>query len=113
MQRPDNLLSLGGLANFPSDVDWIDRPVSNNGRGGRDEGHHRGNKMGNVTSSKIRCHNCGEVGHKSTYCQEKACDQETLIKLIGEDKEHSALNKGVICHYCQMYGHYATVCPER
>ena len=102
-------MSLGKLANFPAECDWLDRSTIRSAK----EDESSSKRLQQKTQARIRCHNCGVVGHKSTYCQEDACDPEELNRLLAEDKEYSAHNKGVMCFFCQLYGHYSNVCPER
>jgi hypothetical protein len=34
---------------------------------------------------KVRCHNCGVEGHKSTFCQEDPITQEELNAILAKD----------------------------
>lgn len=112
--RGDVALSLAKLANFPTEYDWIDKP---NRKEDSDSAPPKRTSVHNgkpaLPPNRIRCHNCGVIGHKSTYCQEEPRDQDELNELLAEDKEFNSQSKGVMCFYCQLYGHYANVCPER
>lgn len=46
--------TLSTLANFPPEENWVDK-------------NSMPTHMGKP-AQKIRCHNCGQPGHKSTYC---------------------------------------------
>lgn len=61
--------------------------------------------------NRIRCHNCGELGHKSTYCQEEPLSQEEKIRVLADDPDYNKQNMTVLCFKCKHYGHYANVCP--
>ena len=90
-------LSLVALANFPTDYDWADRNSRKDDETGNSKRYP--GKTGQ-SQSRIRCHHCGELGHKSTYCQEEACDPDELNKLLAEDKEQNPQSKGVMCFFC-------------
>ena len=61
------------LANFPEDENWLDKSALQQ-------------SLPNVYKTRIRCHNCGELGHKSTFCQEEPIDPEIIKKLLQEDQ---------------------------
>lgn len=63
--------------------------------------------------TRIRCHNCGEAGHKSTYCQEDPLPEEERNRLLAEDPHYNQQNMTVLCFKCSHYGHYANVCPMK
>jgi len=50
---------------------------------------------------KIRCHNCGEEGHKSTYCQNPQILPEELQKILDQDLEYQTQNVTVLCFKCR------------
>ena len=58
------------------------------------------------------CYNCGQKGHKSTYCQENKIDESVLDKIREDNKIHGTNDK-VMCFHCNQYGHYANVCPHK
>lgn len=62
---------------------------------------------------RVRCHNCGDLGHKSTFCQEEQLSQEERIKILAQDPGYNTQNMAVLCFKCKHYGHYANVCPMR
>lgn len=64
----DSDSSLRMLANFPEAENWADKNIL---------AVNQGNFMGKMMI-KVRCHRCGEVGHKSTYCQEDPISPEEL-----------------------------------
>ena len=51
--------SLAKLANFSNNDDWKDLKFSQQSE-----------------TAYLICHNCGQIGHKSTYCQEEAIPKE-------------------------------------
>ncbi len=61
----DNETTLKILANFPDNENWADKNAMSSSH--QSQSHQPWIKQMN----KVRCHKCGEVGHKSTYCQEK------------------------------------------
>lgn len=77
----DTELALSILANFPEAENWTDRNAG-------------------VTSLlpfqkpvvSVRCHRCGQEGHKSTYCQEDQILQEDLNKMLAEDEQYNVQN---------------------
>ena len=94
----NKVTSLGNLANYPHSEDWVDFTTAK--RPGFPDNHHI-----------IRCHKCGERGHKSTFCQEPKMDKDDLIKLLSQDQDNRV--SAVTCNYCQKQGHYASVCPQK
>jgi len=101
----DTETSLKLLANFPDYENWQDKSVIN----------QPSSSMGPYSKqyNKIRCHNCGEAGHKSTYCQEDPLAEEERNKLLAEDPHYNQQNMTVLCFKCNHYGHYANVCPSK
>ena len=90
----DEQTSLSQIANFPESESTIASP----------------NKSQKSTTHKLTiCHNCGQEGHKSTYCQEDKIDKVNLQKIL-ESTMHMGHDR-VLCFNCSTYGHYANMCP--
>ena len=67
---PEADLTLQRLGNFHPDENWIDKALRTNTP---------------QVGAKVRCHNCGQLGHKSTYCQETYIGHEEISLLLKED----------------------------
>lgn len=91
------------LANFPDSENWQDRTAI------QQPSHQM--SIYHKSMNSIRCHNCGEAGHKSTYCQEEPLPSEQRDRLLAEDPKYNQQNMTVLCFKCSHYGHYANVCP--
>ena len=76
-------LSLSTLANFHRQLDWIDSKAVQ-----RLEKENAQDSL----QARVRCHNCGQVGHKSTYCQEEQIELENLQKLLALDEDYLKQN---------------------
>lgn len=74
-----------------------------------------------VTQSLIKCHNCGEMGHKATVCpalkKEEAIPNRHAQMAFnnpaqnqGQSKQFRPLDQ-VTCFKCGQKGHYANKCP--
>ena len=100
----DTETTLALLANFPNEENWSDKTAMPNSGS---------MNMFSKSMTRVRCHNCGELGHKSTYCQEDPLTQEDKIKILAEDNQYNQQNMTVLCFKCKHYGHYANVCPMR
>ena len=72
----DSDATLKILANFPDKENWSDRNAYQ---------QISANSMFAKAMPRVRCHNCGELGHKSTYCQEEPLSQEEKCKILAED----------------------------
>lgn len=57
------------------------------------------------------CHNCGKIGHKSTYCQEDKIDRAQLVQIL--EASSAGVNERVNCFSCGQNGHYANICPYK
>ena len=62
---------------------------------------------------RVRCYNCGEIGHKSSYCIEEPLSNEEKQKILAEDNFYNEQNRTVLCFKCKLYGHYANFCPSK
>ena len=97
-------LSLSRLANFPANFNWVDGTLTQIMR--------TPNYVKKFDKSVI-CFNCGELGHKSTYCQEQKMPQEQISSIVEQNPEISTVILRVICFYCKENGHYADKCPYK
>lgn len=79
----DEQTTLKQMANFPESENWP--PASR--------------KV--FVHDRVVCHNCGERGHKSTYCQKDKADV-----IIDYDER-------VKCFGCGQIGHRKNICPLR
>lgn len=50
---------------------------------------------------KILCYKCGELGHKSTYCQEEKISEAELQKIKENNPESQLNNMRVVCFNCK------------
>jgi hypothetical protein len=68
------------LANFPEEENWADKTAM-----------QTPNQLYVFQKSmtKVRCHRCGMIGHKSTYCQEEQITQDELNRILAEDGEYN------------------------
>jgi hypothetical protein len=62
----DNDTTLMILANFPVEEEWADKNAI----------HPSQILPFQKPMMKVRCHRCGGIGHKSTYCQENEITQD-------------------------------------
>ena len=60
--------SLKEIANFPEAENWIHHQMSG----------YYGRMALKPGQKPTICHNCGQEGHKSTYCQEEKIDRAEL-----------------------------------
>ncbi|CDW77342.1 protein cpsf-4 [Stylonychia lemnae] len=103
----DNETTLKILANFPDNENWFDKNALS-------QSHQQQQQQPwQKAMVKVRCHRCGSVGHKSTYCQEEQITPEQLNQILAEDEQYNMQNRAVLCFKCKRYGHYANVCPTR
>jgi hypothetical protein len=66
MSLAEEDITLSTIANFGCDYDWVDIKAA-----------QRVDKDKQAQSQpRVRCHNCGGIGHKSTYCQENQIELE-------------------------------------
>jgi hypothetical protein len=72
-------MNLATLAKFPAEENWVDK--SQHGQGGL----LAAKPVVAAINQRVRCHNCGQVGHKSTYCQEEPIDADELNQLLMQD----------------------------
>lgn len=78
----DQDTTLATLANFPEKENWSDKNAFN----------IPPNQIfpGQKPMTKVRCHNCGQTGHKSTYCQEEPITKDELHKILAQDEMYNA-----------------------
>jgi hypothetical protein len=62
-----------------------------------------------LANKAVICHNCGEKGHKSTFCQNARVDRQALQQIL---MSSGGAMFNVMCHKCNMQGHYANCCPQ-
>jgi len=72
--------SLKQLANYPDQEDWVQSTGPYNPKGS------------SIPNMSVVCHNCGQKGHKSTYCIEERVNGEN----IPIDNTHA----NVMCYSC-------------
>jgi len=97
---------LTALANFPEEENWTDK-LAVAALTGQNLLPFQKPMM------NVRCHRCGDTGHKSTYCQEDQITQDDLNRILAEDDQYNVQNQTVLCFKCKRYGHYANVCPTK
>jgi len=64
-------------------------------------------------TEQVICHQCGQPGHKSTYCQEPKIEQQKLYQIQLQNPISAVSNLHVTCFHCGVKGHYASFCPQR
>jgi len=87
----DEQASLRMLANFPDSENWVQHSFT-------------ANHKGQHGLQQVICHNCGEPGHKSTFCLEDPIDPKKI------DIDPTCM-KQTQCFHCKQMGHYASHCP--
>jgi cleavage and polyadenylation specificity factor subunit 4 len=73
----DSDTTLKILANFPDKENWSDRNAISS--------QQASTGMYTKNLQRVRCHNCGDIGHKSTYCLEDPLSNEEKQKVLAED----------------------------
>jgi cleavage and polyadenylation specificity factor subunit 4 len=75
----DSDTTLKILANFPDKENWTDR----NAISSQQPAIYQKNMQ------RVRCYNCGEIGHKSSYCIEEPLSAEEKQKILAEDNYYN------------------------
>lgn len=77
----DSDTTLKILANFPDKENWSDRNAISS--------QQASTGMFTKNMQRVRCHNCGDIGHKSTYCLEEPLSNEEKQKVLAEDNVYN------------------------
>lgn len=62
-----------------------------------------------TTDTKAICHRCGNRGHKSDRCENKAISKEELQVILVNDPEYMRKAKNVVWYRCKKIGHYPII----
>ena len=62
-----------------------------------------------TTDTKAICHRCGDRGHKSDVCKNKAISKEELQRILLDDEEYMRKAKNVVWYRCKKIGHYPII----
>jgi cleavage and polyadenylation specificity factor subunit 4 len=98
----DSECKLSTLTNFPKDhyYEWVDKAAKNH-------------PLRSSSNQMILCHNCGQKGHKNTFCQNAPLSNEQKQLLFASDQTYQMNAIHIHCYKCKERGHYADACPKK